>query len=132
MITLSNGDRWIVDDSEWIDLDIPYGDACACRIPETTIKEFVEKIEESLNNDDVYLPRKWTAEYGGYWDCNLDIEEVFKDVAVRTIPNKWSTVFIMPWGAVYVVYTTTDSGGYDACAGIVSFTDLGEYKKAVL
>jgi len=137
MITLSNGDRWILGSSEWKDVGISYEDACKCKIPETSKREFVEKLckyysrgynEKELNVE----PRKWTNEFEGYWDGNFNVfSEVFGDLAIRTVSNPWSRVYEMPWGDVVVVYTDVDSGGYDAAWYIEVYKNLEDYNAAV-
>lgn len=135
MIILSNGDKWILDDSEWEDADISYEDATACKLPVMPIREFIEKLVAANESDGEYLlPRKWTSEFPeGYWDANFDVyEEVFTDASSRTITNGWSTVYVMPWGYVYVVYKDVDSGGYDAYTEVTKLENFEEYRKAVL
>ncbi len=135
MIILSNGDYWILDDSEWKDAGISYEDATACKIPLMPIRKFIEKLVAANESEDEYLlPRKWTNEFPeGYWDCNFDVyDEVFADAAVQTIINDWSTVYIMPWQHVYVVYKDVDSGGYDACTKVTKLESVDMYIKAAL
>ena len=130
MIKLSNGDHWILDDSEWENADIPYEDATARKIPTMSVREFIEKLAASHKEESVgLLPRKWTNEFPeGYWDGNFDVyEEVFTDTAVHKITNPWSKVYIMPWKHIYVIYQKADIGGYDVCTGINKFDSLADY-----
>lgn len=129
MIVLSNGDKWIFDDCEWEDAGISDKDAVACKIPIGSLREFVEKVTDPNGS---YLPRKWIDLMGGHWDCNFDVyEEVFTYISARTITNNWSTVYIMPWGHVYV-RQSVDSSGCEAVAGTTKLENAEEYKKAVL
>lgn len=135
MIILSNGDKWVLDDSEWEDRGISYEDATACKIPLMPVREFIEKLAAANESDDEYLiPGKWTNAFPeGYWDANFNVyEEVFMDASAWTIDNDWSTVYVMPWDHVYVIYQKADSGGYDVCTGIAKFENITEYQKAVI
>jgi len=129
MITLSNGDRWIIDDKEWEDANIPYEEAIKGNIPETSAREFIEELFN--NQDDLLLPRKLTDWEGGYWDCNFFVGAVLDDVAVRKVANSWSSVYEMPWGHVYIMYDQADSGGYDVEMGFEKFENVDEYMKKV-
>ena len=130
MITLSNGDKWVIDDKEWKDANIPYEEAIKGNIPETSVREFVEELFD--NQDDLILPRKLTIDAGaGYWNANFSISEVLDDVSVRKIENDWSSVYEMPWGHVYIVYEQSDGGGYDVEIGLKRFESAEEYTKEV-
>jgi len=135
MIVLSNGDKWILDDSEWENVGISYEDATSCKLPIMLIREFIERFTAANESDDEsLLPRKWTDAFKeGYWDCNFSVyEEVFVDAASRIINTPWSKVYIMPWGCVYVVYQMVDSGGYDAYTEVTELESFEEYKETVL
>ena len=135
MIVLSNGDKWILDDSEWEAAGISYEDATACKLPIMTPRRFIEKLVAANEPGGKYLlPRKWTNAFPeGYWDCNFDpYKEVFTDAAIRTITNDWSTVYVMRWGHIYVIYQKADSGGYDVCTGIAKFESFEAYTKAII
>jgi hypothetical protein len=131
MITLSNGDKWIIDESE-VDGDskgnMPKTCEEVCNLPETPIREFIEK----LISDEYYVPRKLTSEFGGYWNCNFDsLKEILSDVAVKILQNDFSKVYEMPWMEVLVVYKCADSGGYDVTTKVARFANREEYMKAV-
>lgn len=139
MITLSNGDRWIIDDSEWEDQDIEYEEACKGNIPETDVRDFVEKLCKSRSCDDntheYFEPRKLTTEHfsDGYWDCNFDpFSEVFGSIAGTIISNPWSTVYVMPWNEVIVVFQRADSGGYDVETVVKVYDCFDTYFKQVV
>lgn len=134
MIILSNGDKWILDDSEWEGAGIPYDDAKDCKLPIMSIREFIEKLVVANESDDAYfIPRKWTEFMGGYWDANFDpYGEVFADAAIQTVTNDWSKVYVMPWGHVYVIYKDVDSGGSDACTKVTKLESVHIYIKAAL
>lgn len=132
MIILSNGDKWILDDSEWEDTDISYEDATACKLPVMSIREFIEKLAAANKSDDEYLlPRKWTNAFPeGYWDCNFNVyEEVFTSAASKIITNPWSKVYIMPWGHVYVVYQAIDDDGCDSYIEVTKLESFEEYRR---
>lgn len=128
MITLSNGDKWIIDDSEWEAAGIPDEEANKGNIPGTSLQEFIEAVANGS-----YLPRKLTHDTfpDGYWDCNYNVfEEAFADIAMAQILNPWSKVYRMPWGHIYVVFSAVDSGGYDAETVVEKFESAEEYLKA--
>ena len=128
MIELSNGDKWILDDSEH--KDIPYKEAIKGNIPLMKKREFIDQICNSVNDkcEVYYIPRKLTTQMNGYWDANFDVfAEVFGDIAIKTKKLPWADIYIMPWDEVIVVYTTVDCGGYDACNGIAKYKDYDEY-----
>jgi len=135
VIVLSNGDKWILDDSEWESANISYEDATACKLPVMPIREFIERIAAASEPDGEHLlPRKWTNAFDeGYWDANFNVyEEVFVSAASQIITNPWSKVYIMPWGHVYAVYQMVDSGGYDAYTEVTKLESFEEYKEMVL
>ena len=128
MITLSNRDKWIIDDSEWQDAGIPDEEAVKGNIPETSLQEFIEAVANGG-----CLPRKLTYDEfpEGDWDCNYDVfEEAFADIAIAQISNPWSKVYKMPWGHIYVVFSVVDSGGYDAETVVEKFESVEGYLKA--
>ena len=128
MITLSNGDKWIIDDSEWQDAKIPDEEAIKGNIPETSLQEFIEAVANGS-----CLPCKLTYDEfpEGHWDCNYDVfEEAFADIAVAQILNPWSKAYRMPWGHIYVVFSAVDSGGYDARTVVEKFESAEKYRKA--
>ena len=119
MITLSNGDKWIIGDKEWEEADITYEEAIKGNIPDTSVRGF---IEELLDSEDYLLPAKLTDSMGGFWDPNFSVfKEVLGDVATRKISNNWSDVYEMPWGHIYVVYQQADNGWYDAETNLKRF-----------
>lgn len=131
MITLSNGDKWIIDDSEWKEAGIDYKEACKGNIPATDAREFIEKlIDESNDGGEYFLPRKLVDMNGsGYWNANFNpYKEVLGDTAVKAISNKWSVVYRMPWEDVIVV---TVGDGYDAVTLLTRFKNIEEYMSAV-
>jgi len=131
MIILSNGDKWITDDKEWEKPDIPYEEACEGKIPETTVREFVEYMCSS----DYSIPRKLIDMDGmGYWDANSDwAVEVLADAAVRKATNDWGIAYEMPWGHVIVVSYRPDCGGCDAEKVTTVLNSADEYmEKAAL
>jgi hypothetical protein len=133
MITLSNGDMWIIDDSEWEKAGISYEDTCPKKIPKTSIRKFIERLYTAQEKGEYLNPQKWMTKFGGSWDCNFSVyREVFGDAARDIIENAWSTVYIMRWGHVYVVFQSDDLGGYDVCTMLERFENLEEYKNAVL
>jgi len=130
VIVLSNGDKWILNNSEWLDADISYEDVAIGKLPIMPIREFIEKLDAL---DGPVLARKWTDQYGGYWAANFNVyEEVFTDAASEIISNLWSKVYVMPWGHVYVVYQESDGGGYDICTRMSRLESFEAYKGTVL
>ena len=134
MITLKNGDKWILDDLEIKGLD--YAEACKGNVPSTEVKDFIEKLCKNCRHDnnksELMLPRKLTKEFDGYWDCNFNpFDEVFGSVAKSVKYNPWSTVYEMPWGDVIVVFTQPDCGGYDVETVVKVYSDYWVYFDAV-
>jgi hypothetical protein len=134
MITLSNGDKWIIDDSEVEGRDEPQSFEEAGNLPETTAREFIDQLVDRK----VYTsPQKLVrghegCENYGYWDYNSNpYVEILSDVAVKTIKNDFSAVHEMPWGEVLVAYRDVDSGGYDSCIKVARFANREEYMKSV-
>ena len=125
MLTLSNGDKWIISEDEYEEAGISYEDACKCLIPQTTHRQFIEQAATG----DWCDARKWTDFEGGYWDANFDFREVFADAAERVIEAPWCQVYVMPWGTVYVTYFIPDSGGYDATLEIETYENFNKYKE---
>lgn len=128
MIILSDGSKWVIDSSEWKDAGIPYEDAKKCKIPLTSKREFVRMLVEPSSG---FLPRKWTPETNGYWDCHFDVSEVLEDIATRKVVTPWSRVYEMPWKEVIVMFEEADSGGYDVRTSVVAYLNYAEYLKAV-
>ena len=136
MITLPNGNKWIIDDLEIKDLN--YAEACKGNVPETEIKNFVERLCKAFRHDDkdgkseCLLPRKLTEKFDGYWDCNFDVfKEVLGSIAKSVKSNPWSVVYEMPWDSIVVVFEQADCGGYDAETAVKVYSDYWEYFNAV-
>jgi hypothetical protein len=124
MITLPNGDKWIIDDSEWQNAGIAHAQAILGNIPATTYDDFLAK----LLSDDV-LPRKLTDWHGGYWDCNFD---AYREVLGALANRRASTDAFDAYeygGKVYVVYTEADVGDSITCVQV--FDSVSEYDAAV-
>lgn len=139
MITLSNGSKWILNDSEWADKDvgISYEEACKGNIPAMDIKGFIEKLISGGKYKGRYLdPAKLISMDGmGYWDSDLDPHrEVFEDVAVKSVSNKCFTAYEMPWGNIIMVaYNKSDEDeNHEYVESMVRFKNKEEYMKAVL
>lgn len=148
MITLKNGDKWIIDGSEYDGID--YKEACKGNIPKTGTRDFVEKLCKARGYDNknrAYIePRKlvdcetykslvppWDGEPSGYWDCNFDVfNEVLGSVAVYTKSNPWSTIYEMPWGSIIVVFQRADCGGYDVEIAVRVYDCYSDYLKDVV
>lgn len=137
MIVLSNGDKWVLDDSEWKDAGIEYKEARKGNLPITDTRESIKILCAYYSKDDhpdapdFMCPRKLTNEFGGYWDANYSaLSEILGDVALRELNNDWSHVYEMSWGEVIVVYEGSD-GGYDAAVFTKTFNSYEEYHKAV-
>ena len=132
MIILSNGDKWIIDDSEWEEAGIEYEEACKGNIPVTTVEDFVDKL---INGDvGLMIPRKLTDYFPeGYWDGNLDAKiEVLRDAAVKTITNEWSYVHEMPWGHVIVAARAeSEDGEGEYISSLTKFENVEDYMRAV-
>jgi hypothetical protein len=106
MITLPNGDKWILDDEEI--KNIPYERAKQGYVPATTIEDFLDKL---LNPqpEDCFLPRKLTEKFGGYWDCNFNVHyEVLSAIAINITRTDFLTACEMADGKVYVIFTAPD------------------------
>jgi hypothetical protein len=133
VIVLSNGDKWIIDDSEWKEAGIPYEEAKEGNLPITPVEDFIKAVCDYYTTDESHVdPRKWTNRYGGYWDANFDVfKEVFSDIAGHKIENPWSTVYEMPWGKIIVVFYIPDSGGYDCQYLVEIYDNREEYMKQV-
>lgn len=140
MITLSNGDKWVIDGSEWKDQGIPYEEACKGNIPETDVRDFVSRLcsyhncEDEEYNDDFILPRKLTVRDSGkgYWDCNFNVfEEVLEHIAIASRSNPWSKIYKMEWGEVVVVFQRADSGGYDTEVVVKVYEGYEDYYEDV-
>jgi len=152
MITLSNGDKWILGEFEWEDAGIDYKEASKGNLPEMEPRRFVkilcdhrnyEREHRDLNkpDEDEYefkgkfiTPRKLSFEHfpDGYWDCNYSvISEVLGDLATKHFSNLWSEVYVMPWGEVLVVFEGADCGGYDVTSFIEVYANFDEYLKVV-
>ena len=132
MITLKNGDKWIIDDRELEAAEkagISYEKACEGNLPETSVDDFVREL---LDDRSSCFPRKLTDWEGGYWDCNFDpYKEVLGSLAAHTLTTDFFTAYEMPSGEVLVVYKGADSGGYDVTTKVATFASREEYMKAV-
>lgn len=135
MIVLNNGDKWIIDDSEYENMD--YVEACKGNVPLTEIKDFVERLCEAhkYDNDhrELLTPRKLTDRAGcQYWDANHDVfKEVLGSIANSVRSNPWSAIYEMPWGDIIVVFIQPDCGGYDVEVAVKVYTDYWDYFNAV-
>lgn len=123
MITLSNGDRWIIDESELTSDD----NGVPNKLKEISAREFVEKL---LSNE--FFPRKLVNHEDfdeGYWCANFDAhKEVLGTIAVWTKNLEFCVVHEMPWGEVIVVYL---KGDYSVEKGFKAFHDKKAYMDAV-
>ena len=137
MITLPNGDKWILDDKEWESLNIPYEDVIACKIPEMSYETFIDRLTQSVLDKDSedlnIIPRKHSIFLGGgFWDANFDaFEEVFPAIAVRKRSYPWCSVYAMPWGKTYVVYTQMDKESGEAITAVTVYANLDDYRVLV-
>ncbi|HLD91013.1 MAG TPA: hypothetical protein VI911_08385 [Patescibacteria group bacterium] len=134
MIVLPNGDKWILDDSEWKDAGISYEDACACKLPIMSNEEFINELINPTNNnpfEGLKLPRKWTTEFNGYWDCNFSVFEIFDALCTKKITTPWLLLYVMPWGKVLVVYTEVNDCG-EAETGYMMYNSMEEYTNVAL
>lgn len=135
MITLPNGDKWIIDYRE-IDAakaaGITHEEQAKGNIPETTMEDF---LDELLHRDDhsCFLPHKLVVcGATSHWFARGDpCNEVLAAIAVKSIKNAFSNVHEMPSGEVHVIYDGADLGGYDVETKVVSFASRDEYMKAV-
>ena len=129
MITLSDGDKWITDDSEWKAAGISYEEACKGNLPEITIREFIEKMYNDNENGGWKIPEKLTDTNGSkHWSTNFEwTSAVLGDIAVRKSINPWSEVYEMPWGHVYVVFTKEDL--YEPGNGFERYDNVEDYMK---
>ncbi len=129
MITLPNGDKWIIDDEELENHsreDLQEGN-----LPETPINEFLNNLLHP-KEEDCFLPRKLTTEFGGYWDCNFDaIREILSQLAKNKVTTEFLIAYEMPNNEIHVVYRCADSGGYDVTTEVKTFKNREEYHQAV-
>lgn len=140
MITLSNGDKWVIDNSEWQDAGIDYEEACKGNIPETDKRKFVERLcayhKRGSESDEYLLPKKLIFDKtfpDGYWDFNFDVfSEVFGDLATRKFSTPWCDVYTMPWAKVLVLYYVSDEDGYNSTAYVEVYDDFDQYTTAVM
>lgn len=120
MITLPNGDKWIIDDREY--KGVSNRKRRNGQLPETSIRDFIEELIDPQNH---CLPRKLTKDFGGYWDCNFaPYSEILGAIAIKKIKNAFSEVYEMPWGDILV-------NCLDAYSAIARFSNREEYTKAV-
>ncbi len=122
MLTLPNGDKWILDDSELPATDLLHLDLPA----EVSAKEFVQQLVERWG--EIY-PRKGTKEFhdGLYWDCNFNVcDEVLGTICTNYLKNIFFKVYEMPWKEILVVYAAADEGGYEVTTKIASFASEQE------
>ena len=109
MIQLPNGDLWIYDDEEIEPFsergDYKFVSSWSFRpfdlLSRQSPQEFCDK---AFYGQHRYFPRKWTDSYGGYWDCNYSIFEVFRELSISYVITEWYSAAEMPWGHVYVVF----------------------------
>jgi hypothetical protein len=104
MIELPNGDLWILDEKEVEDQTARYEDVMKNPkkyFPLTTPKEFIHTYVES---DRYFLPRKFTEEFGGFFDANFSIEEVFEAVSITNYEFYGTHIYLLNWGEVLVYY----------------------------
>ena len=131
MITLPDGNKWVLGSHEWEKSDISYEDATLAKLPETTVEVFIDAIVLASTNNALCMPRKLTTEFGGYWDANFSVIEVFDAVCVKTFQTPWSTVYFMPWGKIYVLYTITNDCNEAEC-GFSVYNSEEEFTQAAL
>lgn len=125
MITLPNGDKWIIDDSE---LKNTVNDI----VPETKIEDFLKQLLYP-EEEDCFIPRKYINENGGCWDANFNAhKEILEALAVNIIHVNFFDAYEMPSGEIHVVYQHSAAhDGYDVEIGVISYPNKIEYNKAV-
>jgi hypothetical protein len=128
MLILPNGDKWVLDDSEWKDAGISYEDACACKLPIMSNEEFINAL---ISPGGFKLPRKWTTEFNGYWDGNFSVFEIFDALCTKKITTPGLLLYVMPWGKVLVVYTEVNDCG-EAETGYMVYNSMEEYTNVAL
>jgi hypothetical protein len=114
MITLTNGDKWIISEKELESVD-----GFRTELPPTDIKDF---LEELLNGN--CLPRKLVN--NSLWDCNFDAHtEILTAIAVVKKVCDFFVVYEMAWGEIIVIYH--DQEGYDPVLRAGRFEDRRAY-----
>lgn len=113
MITLNNGDKWIVDyDLEVMDKKITYEQSLQ-NIPETTQQDFVNTLIHKPSVIPLVLKHS-------SWLFNSNYkQEILQNIAVEYIENEFANIYLMPWGNVIV---QTDK--------LTKYQTLNDYNKA--
>lgn len=128
MITLPNGDKWIVDSREWRSMGITYEESLKADLPATTYMEFVEKFCEER-----CLPEKLVSYPNGkrLWVYDLDVfKEVFSAICIEKTVAPWCEVYKMPWGHITVKYLEWDDDRIEFLITTALFRSEFEYKAA--
>lgn len=131
MITLSNGDKWIIDDKEIKGLNVFGGELPA----ETPTNDFLNQLiyGKSFPRKLIKFPIPGESFGKPYWDSNFSSYlEILTDFAEKVIVTPFCEVLVMPEGLVHVYYTGPDCGGYDCETKRETYNSWQEYANAVL
>lgn len=124
MITLPNGDKWIIDDRELE--GVPTEQWRVGNLPATTIEDFLKELLDESEDHPFRLPRKLTPSMGGYWDANFNpYHEVLGGIAINIVKTDFFSAYEMADGKVYVAYMDMDC--YDAVTKVKIYPSRKEY-----
>ncbi len=124
MIKDNNGDYWIWGDKE---LDKDYSKRHPNNYECQSHKSFFDIICQDEYNDEYVIPRKYLQDtYDGYWCGSGSLSNVMAGISKKSIFNDWSSIHLMPWGQVAVVW-------HKCCEGdqVNVFDDYDSYLKEV-
>ncbi len=122
MITLPNGDRWVIDYEEVRGL--PRGDFP----PATSIDDFVH----TLLYKPKFLAWKYSTEHEQWRGADV-YSQVLGQIAINVINTEFITVYELPQGQVVVVHNSYDEDDYyhTSSPAHVAFPDRAAYTQAV-
>lgn len=115
MITLVNGDKWIIDEKELESVE-------GSKLPTMDIRDF---LNELLNGG--CLPRKF---YNRCWDSNFDAHtEILTAISAQKMERDFFVVYEMTWGEIIVIYH--DKEGNEPVQRAARFPDRETYMQSV-
>ena len=125
-----NNDLWIYESEEHEPFDyktIKNREKAIELIPQHTYKEFCHILVGDDPKIKWVMPRKWTPEMNGYWDCNFSYLEIFDSLCVKKKKIDTICVYEMSWKEIFVFYEGVDSGGYDVEGRSMVFENKEKY-----
>jgi hypothetical protein len=140
MLTLPDGQKWIVDGKELTrKICAARPDRVLAEPPEVTPEEFIARLLRSAY-------KKWpnrgfrlvpmyarTDKYGSYWELSVDnpYHAIFKGVSAASLVTPFFGAYEMPWGPIHVLYAAEDDRTGSKRTAVKTFESWDEFNEFV-